>query len=99
MRIDPSKAIGAYAATVTLALGFVLLTGFNSAKTTYGEIDVERINVREPDGTLRMTISNHARMPGMIIGDKEYPHPNRVEAGQAMIQFLDGNGRVVRTVR
>jgi hypothetical protein len=27
----------------------------------FEEIDVERINVREPDGTLRMTISNNAR--------------------------------------
>jgi hypothetical protein len=81
MRIDASKAIGAYAATITIALGFVLLTGLNSGKTAFGEIDVERINVREPDGTLRLTISNHARMPGIIIGDKEYPHPNRPEAG------------------
>ena len=27
------------------------------------EIDVQRINVREPDGTLRMVIANRSRLP------------------------------------
>ena len=31
--------------------------------TSFAEIDVQRINVREPDGTLRMTISNSATAP------------------------------------
>ena len=33
----------------------------------FEEIDVERINVREPDGTLRMTISNNARQPDPVL--------------------------------
>jgi hypothetical protein len=81
MRLDLSKAFGVYAAAITMALAYVVLTGFNPGKPALQEIDVERINVREPDGTLRLAISNHARMPGLIVGDKEYPHPNRPEAG------------------
>ena len=52
-----------------------------------GTIDVERINVREPDGTLRLVIASHARMPGIVMGKTEYPHPNRPEAG--MIFYND----------
>ncbi|PXA05828.1 hypothetical protein DD898_12855, partial [Staphylococcus pseudintermedius] len=43
-------------------------------------IDVQRINVREPDGTLRMVISDQTRFPGLILHGKEYPHP-RSRAG------------------
>ena len=35
--------------------------------TSFAEIDVQRINVREPDGTLRMTISNSATAPGLTV--------------------------------
>jgi hypothetical protein len=39
----------------------------------FKEIDVGRINVREPDGTLRMTISNAAQSMGWVIDGKAYP--------------------------
>ncbi len=82
MQIDLSRALGAYAAIMTVACGWLLLSASSSnGVTRFKEIDVERINVREPDGTLRMTISNHARIPGIIIGQHEYAHPNRPEAG------------------
>jgi hypothetical protein len=42
---------------------------------------VQRINVVEPDGTLRLVISNQAVFPGVIINGKEYPHEDRKSAG------------------
>ena len=42
-------------------------------KVSFDEIDVHRINVVEPDGTLRMTISDRAQFPGMIVKGKELP--------------------------
>lgn len=49
---------------------------------TFDEIQVHRINVVEPDGTLRMVISDQARFPGIIVKNKEvYAHKNRVVAG------------------
>ncbi|MEO8809878.1 MAG: hypothetical protein ABI386_06505 [Rhodanobacter sp.] len=59
-----------------------MLSGFVVApkKTTLQELDVQRINVVEPDGTLRMVISDHARFPGAIIRGREYAHP-RSQAG------------------
>ena len=67
---------------VTLARGFLI----HRQNPKFAEIDVQRINVWEPDGTLRMVISDKARFPGLIIRGKEYPHP-RSQAG--MLFFND----------
>lgn len=65
-----------YSRIITAAFAVSMLSGFVVApkKTTLRELDVQRINVVEPDGTLRMVISNNARFPGAIIRGKEYPH-------------------------
>lgn len=78
-----------YSGILTVAFAVVVLTGFEQArgKQKFGEIDVERINVVEPDGTLRMVISNKAAFPGIILKGKETPHPNRKTAG--MLFFND----------
>src|ERR1700688_3792735 len=57
--------------------------------TQFRELDVQRINVREPDGTLRMTISNTATAPGLIFKGKEHAFPNRQAAG---ILFFNDEG-------
>jgi hypothetical protein len=58
------------------------------ARTSFAEIDVQRINLREPDGTLRMVLSNNARSPGIFIRGVERPHPSgRRTAG--MLFFND----------
>jgi hypothetical protein len=56
---------------------------------SFTELDVQRINVREPDGTLRMTISNTAAAPGLIFKGKEHAFPNRQAAG---ILFFNDEG-------
>jgi hypothetical protein len=53
------------------------------------EIDVQRINIREPDGTLRMVISNTNAAPGLMVKGKEYRHPTRSDAG---IIFMNNEG-------
>jgi hypothetical protein len=55
----------------------------------FDDIDVQRINVREPDGTLRMTISSMARAPGLIFRGKEHSYPSRQAAG---ILFFNDEG-------
>jgi len=45
----------------------------HSAK--FETIDVQRINIREPNGTIRLTISNRASFPGAVVKNKEYQHP------------------------
>lgn len=40
-------------------------------RARFEEIEVERLNVVEPDGTLRVALSNNARFPAPIVGGKE----------------------------
>jgi len=51
-----------------------------SRNGAFREITVQRINLVEPDGTLRMVISNHAKLPGIIVRGKEQPF-DRPQAG------------------
>ncbi|REC47244.1 hypothetical protein DRF67_11525 [Chryseobacterium pennipullorum] len=52
---------------------FTLLMGFVSEdKKRFEEIDVERINIIEKDGTLRMTISNRERSPSPLYKGKSF---------------------------
>ena len=65
-----------------LALGGLVLTaaaGLLAGAAAYGparftELDVERINLREADGTLRMVIANRERFPGLYLHNTEHPH-------------------------
>lgn len=70
-----------YAVLTTIALLGFLYTTIRSQShvTRFGEIDVERINVVEPDGTLRMVISDQEHQhPGIINGEviqRDEPRP------------------------
>src|SRR4029450_10167607 len=77
-----------YSGVLTAVFALTLLGGLvtQRQKSKFDEINVHRINVYEPDGTLPMVISNKARFPGLIIRGKEYPHP-RPQAG--MLFFND----------
>ncbi len=77
-----ARAVAIYAAVVTLVgMSYVLTGARTPSHEQVQELDVERINIREPNGTLRMTISSHARMPGLIMGEQEYARPDRPQAG------------------
>ncbi|MEP6689584.1 MAG: hypothetical protein ABJD07_00430 [Gemmatimonadaceae bacterium] len=79
---------------VTLSLLVLISAGAfvqaTARGTKFDEIDVGRINVREPDGTLRMTISNKARFPDNIIDGKTYPL--RSGAREAGLLFFNDRG-------
>lgn len=67
-----------YSITLTLTLSFVLLSGFKSGDSSqkFEEISVERINIVEPDGKLKMVLSNQVRqhsgmMDGVVIPSRE----------------------------
>ncbi|PTY08742.1 hypothetical protein DB347_03990 [Opitutaceae bacterium EW11] len=64
-----------YSGVLTAVLAVLVFSGFTDDQTSRGrwdEITVQRINVVEPDGTLRMIISNNARGPGIYIKGKEH---------------------------
>ena len=62
-----------YVMVSTVVLGALSLTAFrkSSALTRFDEIDVQRINVREPDGKIRMVLANRVRSPGAIVHGKQ----------------------------
>src|SRR5207253_1436168 len=65
------RFLKAYAAIATLACAVLVLTAFTlrSARQKFEEIEVERINVVEKDGKLKMVISNKERQhPGVVDG-------------------------------
>src|SRR6188474_514811 len=77
-----TKILAVYSTVLTTLLAAFTLAGSATAKVQrFDEIDVHRLNVREPDGTLRMVISNHARLPGVIVRGKENPPLDRPYAG------------------
>lgn len=64
---NDSRPLRIYAAATTLVLLGVLAMGFTqNQRTRFSEIDVERINVIEKDGRLRLVISNEERSPAPI---------------------------------
>jgi hypothetical protein len=56
---------------------------------TYDTLTVQRINVVDPDGKLRLVIADSARMPGAILHGKTYPRSIDNAAG---LLFLDTKG-------
>jgi hypothetical protein len=78
-----NKLLLAYSAVVSTVLAASGISQAVSAptKTSFDEIDVKRINVREDDGTLRFVLSNTSHFPGIIIRGKDQPHPGRRTAG------------------
>jgi hypothetical protein len=77
-----TKVLAIYSSVVTTVLTAFVLAGSVGAQTqSFDEINVRRINVREPDGTLRLVIANRARLPGVIERGKEHPPVDRPQAG------------------
>lgn len=86
------RFLAVYAGVLTVGLGLVVVYGFSRSAPSFDQITVHRINVVEPDGTLRMVISDHAALPGVIVhGQREQP-PARPQAG--MIFYNDEGSEV-----
>lgn len=86
-----------YALVMTAVVGVLLLTAFRQAGQTpapgerakFTEIDVERINVLEPNGQYRMVISNRPRSIGPIFKGKPFGYPGGTRPG---IIFFNDEG-------
>ena len=73
-----------YATSATLVCAAFVFSGFAFQQTRrqkFEEIDVERINVVEKDGKLRMVISNRERQHPGVVDGKIVPRPNGRPAG------------------
>lgn len=90
-KLDGQKLLAGYAGLLTLVVTVALLSGFTplAGRPHFEEIDVQRINIVEPDGRLRMTISNNDRFPGIILHGHEYADQGRKNNGTAGVLFFD----------
>ncbi|HKE84866.1 MAG TPA: hypothetical protein VKB50_13990, partial [Vicinamibacterales bacterium] len=59
------------AGLIAAVLALTAATRGAQQKQEFDEITVHRINIVEPDGTLRMVMANRARFPGVIVRGKE----------------------------
>ena len=78
-----------YSAVLSTAFAVVLLSGATARHTQFDEIQVHRIDVIEPDGTLRMVISNKDRLPPVIVKGKEHPEFGEPRPQAGMLFYND----------
>jgi hypothetical protein len=82
MKITSQHLLMAYSSALSTAIAVVMLMGAKAHGTrTFDELQVQRIDIVEPNGTLRMVVSNHDRLPGVIVKGKETPPSDRPQAG------------------
>ena len=79
-----------YGFVATILLTVFSVSGFTQTqKPRFAEIDVERINVIEPDGSYRMVISNKARSIGPMAYGKPFGYSGGTRPG---IIFFNDEG-------
>jgi hypothetical protein len=74
------RAYAALSAAVLIVLSIAAFRG-NSGPARFDEIDVHRINIVEPDGKVRMVISDKARSTGSIDHGKPLGSPGGTRPG------------------
>jgi hypothetical protein len=71
MKIEKQlRVLQVYTGILTLVLVTVFVSGFQATTQKLQELTVERINIVEPNGKLRLTISNKERFPDPVINGK-----------------------------
>ena len=81
-----------YSGVLTVAFAATALLAFGPWRTgDFRELTVERLNVVEPDGTLRLVISNHDLIPGIIVRSEE----RALDRSQAGMLFYNDEGSEV----
>jgi hypothetical protein len=89
MSRSAQRLLAAYSFIVSSILLYAVFKGGLIGKSAhFDEITVERINLVEADGLLRMAISNHDRLPGIIVRGEERPF----ERPQAGLLFYNDEG-------
>jgi hypothetical protein len=85
------KFLSVYSAVLTVTFAIVVLGAASSVRNQkFGIITARRINIVEPDGTVRLTISNRADFPGAWNRKKEYSRADRREAAGMLFMSEEG---------
>ena len=87
-----TRFLRTYAILMTAAVAVLALAAFrtpSAQERTFTELDVQRINIVEPGGKLRMVISNRPRSIGPIYKGKPFGYPGGTRPG---IIFFNDEG-------
>ena len=85
------KFLAVYSGVLTVAFAVVVLCGAATVRNSNFDIlTARRINIVEPDGTVRLTLSNRADFPGAWNRKREYPRPDRTEAAGLLFMSEEG---------
>jgi hypothetical protein len=89
--LSSPRFLAIYSGVVTLVFAVTVLGGFAAMRDPkFGNITARRIDIVEPDGTVRLTISNRADFPGGWIHKKESPRPDRRDAAGMLFMSEEG---------
>jgi hypothetical protein len=80
----------AYAAAISTACVVLMITGASAhQRQSFDEIQVHRIDVVEPDGTLRMVIADKDRLPPVIVKGVAHPEFGEPRPQAGMLFYND----------
>jgi hypothetical protein len=89
--LSSPRFLAIYSGVLTLVFAVTVWCGFAAMRDPkFGIITARRINIVEPDGTVRLTISNRADFPGGWIHKKESPRPDRRDAAGMLFMSEEG---------
>lgn len=90
--LSSTRFLAVYSGVLTIVFLVAVLTGFASpwGRASFDQITVRRINVVEPDGTVRLVVSDRAEFPGLFLHGKEIARPDRSDS--AGMLFVNDEG-------
>jgi hypothetical protein len=85
------RFLAIYSAVLTIVFVSTVACGVSAFRNPqFGIITARRVNIVEPDGTVRLTISNRADFPGAWIHKVESPRPDRRDAAGMLFMSEEG---------
>ncbi len=79
-----------YSAVLSTVFAVLMLSGASAHRSqSFDQIQVHRIDIVEPDGTIRMVISDKDRLPPVIVKGKEHPEMGEPRPQAGMIFYND----------
>ena len=89
--LSSTRFLASYSGLLTLSfIGTVVYGAGRLHDQTFNTVTARRINIVEPDGTVRLTISNRADFPGAWNRGKEQPRPDRRDAAGMLFMSEEG---------
>jgi hypothetical protein len=89
--LSSPRFLAIYSGLLTVVFAITVAFGVLAFRNPhFGIITARRVNIVEPDGTVRLTISNRADFPGGWIHKVESPRPDRRDAAGMLFMSEEG---------